>query len=65
MTIPQKLRQWAERLGSQRALAKHLGVSEPYLSDVIHGRRDPGPKLLKALGLDRVVSYQPAKRGSA
>lgn len=64
VTIPQKLSEWAERLGSQRALAKELGVGEPYLSDVIHGRRDPGPKILKALGLERVVSYRATKRHS-
>ena len=60
-TIPQKLRQWAKQRGSQRTLARELGVSEAYLSDVINGRRDPGRKLLKALGLERVVDYRPTK----
>ena len=65
VTIPQKLSEWAERLGSQRALAKELGVSEPYLSDVIRGRREPGPKLLKARGLERVVDYRAVKKGAS
>ena len=62
MTVPQKLRQWAKQRGSQRALARELGVSEAYLSDIINGRRDPGRKILKALGLERVVDYRPARR---
>ena len=61
MTVPQKLRQWAKQRGSQRALARELGVSEAYLSDIINGRRDPGRKILKALGLERVVDYRPAR----
>ena len=61
MAIPQKLRQSANQRGSQRALAKELGVSEAYLSDVINGRRDPGRKILKALGLERVVAYRPVR----
>lgn len=65
VTIPQKLSEWAKRLGSQRALAKELGVSEPYLSDVINGRRDPGPKILKALGLERIVDYRTVKKGAS
>ena len=60
-TIPQQLRQWAKQRGSQRILAKELGVSEAYLSDVINGRRDSGRKLLKALGLERVVDYRPTR----
>lgn len=44
--------------GGQRPLAKRLGVSEPYLSDVLHKRREPGGKMLKALGCRRVVIYE-------
>lgn len=36
-----------------RALAKELGISAPYLSDIMNGNRSPGPKVLKALGLER------------
>jgi DNA-binding transcriptional regulator YdaS (Cro superfamily) len=48
--------------GSQRDFAQLLGVSPSYLSDVLKGRRDAGPKVLAALGLKRVVSYLPAGR---
>jgi transcriptional regulator with XRE-family HTH domain len=41
--------------------AADLGVSSQYLSDVLHGRREPGPKILNALGLERVVTYRKKK----
>lgn len=44
--------------GNQKAAAKRLGVSEQYLCDVLKGRREPGKKLLNALGYRRVVVYE-------
>lgn len=44
--------------GSQVALAQEMGVSPTYLGDVIHGRKEPGKKILDALGLKRVVTYE-------
>ena len=48
---------------SLRQAAKKLGVSAPYLSDILLGHRAPGPKVLRKLGIkrtvERVVSYQP------
>lgn len=38
------------------------GISAGYLSDVTLGRRAPGPKILTALGLRRVVRYEPMER---
>ena len=38
--------------------ADELGVSPAYLSDVLNGNREPGPKILDALGIERVVSYR-------
>lgn len=52
------LERMAKQDGSQKALAGALGVSESYLSDVILGRREPGDKLLDAMGLERVVTYR-------
>jgi transcriptional regulator with XRE-family HTH domain len=60
-----------KRLGQQslRALAIELGVSAPYLSDIMRGNRQPGPKVLAALGIERVidtaVTYKRAKRRQA
>lgn len=51
------LKEQVKHFGSQRAFAKHCGVHEAFLSDIIRGRRDPGPKLLWALGFRRVITY--------
>lgn len=45
----------AEEAGSQRNLAKKLGVSPMFICDIIKGRREPGEKILKALGLQKNV----------
>jgi predicted GIY-YIG superfamily endonuclease len=39
----------------QRGLAKKLGVSESYVSLILSGKRQPGKKILRALGLKRTV----------
>lgn len=43
--------------GTQSAVAKKLGISPMYLSDLIRKRREPGEKVLKSLGLVRVIVY--------
>ena len=43
---------------TQTEVARMLGVSSQYLSDVLNSRRTPGKKILAALGLERVVGYQ-------
>jgi hypothetical protein len=45
---------------TQRAAAKALGVSAPFLTMVLKGKRQIPPKILKKLGLQRdiVVSYR-------
>jgi hypothetical protein len=45
------------RKGSQQAWAEWAGVSGAYVHDVMHGRREPGESILKALGLKKVVIY--------
>jgi transcriptional regulator with XRE-family HTH domain len=64
MSQPEIVQIIRERIGkgSQRDFAQSLGVSPSYLSDVLKGRRDAGPKVLAALGLKRVVSYVAASR---
>lgn len=49
----------ADSLGGVRVLARHLGVSASYVSDVLNGRRAPGPPFLAALRLKKVVGYAP------
>lgn len=47
----------AQQHGSQRAAAQAWGISAPYLTDVLKGRREPGAKLLQALGIRKEVTY--------
>ncbi len=42
---------------SQIKVARELKISAAYLNDVLQGRKDPGPKILEALGLDRRIEY--------
>lgn len=49
------LKDMAEEAGSQRNLAKKLGVSPMFICDILQGRREPGGKILKAMGLQREV----------
>lgn len=44
--------------GSQKLLADLWGISESYLSDVLTGRRQPGEKICRAMGYERVVMYR-------
>lgn len=55
-----RLDECVEKSGSARAWARSVGLSESYVCDVRAGRRAPGAGLLLALGLVRVVSYEPA-----
>ncbi len=50
------LRKHVAKHKTQGEAAKSLGVSGAYLSDVLNSRRDPGPTILKALGLQK--SYE-------
>jgi hypothetical protein len=49
------------RAGSVRALARRWKVSAAYLSDIRHGRRAPGVKVLRRIGItahvQREVTY--------
>lgn len=47
--------------GSQKALAKKMGVSAAYLSDVLGGRRSAGDKILRRYRLRVVTNYVPVE----
>ncbi len=47
------LQQEVAECGSQTEAAKRLRIKLSYFNDVLHGRRDPGPQVLKALGLQK------------
>ena len=48
--------------GSQQAWAEAHGISPQYVSDVLNARRDPGDKILAALGYVRVVTYEKSSK---
>ncbi len=52
------LRRALSRAGTERKLAVELGVSQTTINLVLNGKREPEPKLLAALGLERVVTYR-------
>lgn len=58
MNIMHELQERLEKAGSQAALARELNVSQPYLSNVLAGRAEPGPLVLEAMGIEKVVTYQ-------
>jgi hypothetical protein len=51
--------------GSRAAYAREIGISPQFISNVLSGTRQPSKRLLKALGLVRIVrktiSYEPIK----
>jgi len=51
----QVLREFVARYGSQIAAARALGISQPYMSDIMNGRRDLSERIMKSLGLERVI----------
>jgi len=51
----QVLREFVARHGSQIAAARALGISQPYMSDIMNGRRDLSERIMKSLGLERVI----------
>lgn len=53
-----RLRDAIAREGSQKAFAQAHHISEQYLSDVLRGRREPGQKILDALGVERIIRYR-------
>jgi DNA-binding transcriptional regulator YdaS (Cro superfamily) len=56
------LRRECEKAGGQAAWAKAAGVSPAYVSDILHGRREPGESILRALEMVKVVTYRRVKR---
>lgn len=49
------LRRVVQVHGSQRRAAEAMEISEPYLSDLLHGRRECSKVILQRLGLRRIV----------
>lgn len=54
-----RLREAIRVAGSQRAFGRQHGISTQYINDVLRERREPGQKILDAIGVEKVVRYQP------
>lgn len=46
------------KAGGQTAFASLHNLSQPHVSLVLQGEREPGPKILDALALEKVVTYR-------
>lgn len=57
------LRAEIQAAGSQRALARKWQVAPAYITDLLRGTRDPGPRILDVMGYERVVLYQERRSG--
>jgi DNA-binding transcriptional regulator YdaS (Cro superfamily) len=44
--------------GKQEAVAALCGVSGAYISQVMLGKKPPGPSIARGLGLERVVAWR-------
>lgn len=53
-----EMRKMGRDAGSQRAWAAKHDVSPQYISDVLNGRKPPGPKILKPLGYRAITVYE-------
>lgn len=52
------LQQLVNRMSTQKALAKKIGISPAYLNDILMGRRGLSPKVVKFLGYEKIVCYK-------
>lgn len=46
--------------GGAAAFARLNSLSPSYVGDVLYERREPGEKILKVLGLEKVITYRKA-----
>lgn len=53
------LRAEVQASGGQAGFARRADVSQAYVADLLAGKRSPGPKILRAMGLERVTMYRP------
>lgn len=58
MDAVEALRDAVKKAGTQTAFAKQHQISIAYVNDVLQGRREPGDKILVALGLEKAVTYK-------
>lgn len=52
------IRREVKACGTQQAFAVKVGITQGYVNDILRRKREPGPKVLEALGLEKVVVYK-------
>lgn len=60
-----RLKKDIAKQGSQKAVAAAIGISAPYLSDVLKGYRAPGKSILRFYGLREESVYVKDEPASA
>jgi plasmid maintenance system antidote protein VapI len=55
------LKEFIEERGTQRIAARDLGISQPYLSDILLRNRDVSDPVARKLGFTKVTMYVPLK----
>jgi plasmid maintenance system antidote protein VapI len=60
------LRAKIKALGSQSAVARELGITRAYMSDIVRGRRGISPRIANSLGFKKrvvfEVEYEPIRK---
>jgi len=56
--VRERLRDAIAELGGQRAFAEKYKFSTAYVSDVVRGRRELSERILRAIAIERVISYR-------
>lgn len=56
--VRELLREEVNKAGNAMLYAKIAGCAPTYVGDVLRGKSEPGPRIMKALGLERVVTYR-------
>ncbi len=53
------LRRKVDEAGGAASFARTHQINRPYITNILAGRATPGPKVLDAIGFERVVTYRP------
>jgi DNA-binding transcriptional regulator YdaS (Cro superfamily) len=59
------LRRDVDRAGGQSELSRQTGIGRTYINRVLNGRKPPGLSICRALGLERAVLRDVAKRADS
>ena len=62
--LAKRLKDFVTEHGTQKEAAEELGISQSYLSDLIRHARQPGPDILRKLGLRKTVVYVEDERAA-